>query len=144
MSRRVERARSLLARREAWIEGGPDVYRLRLSPDRRGRVVLELDAATFQAVFESPGLVATPGGWRGRAPVADGPAAGRPGFEPGEKAVMEADGRVVLKPANLGQSPVLWLARRKGLDGRPWLEPAEVAAAERLRADWEQAQTGRP
>jgi hypothetical protein len=51
----------------------------------------------------------------------------------GEPAIMEV---------NLGESPVGWLARRKGPDGRPFLAPEEVDAAEKLRADFEAAQIG--
>jgi hypothetical protein len=43
---------------------------------------------------------------------------------------------------NLGESPVGWLARRKGPDGRAFLTAEEVDAAERLRADFEAAQIG--
>lgn len=43
---------------------------------------------------------------------------------------------------NLGESPIGWLARRKGPDGRPFLLPEEVDAAEKLRADFEAAQIG--
>lgn len=43
---------------------------------------------------------------------------------------------------NLGESPLGWLARRKGSDGKPFLEPEEVEAGERLRSDFEAAQMG--
>lgn len=43
---------------------------------------------------------------------------------------------------NLRESPVGWLSRRKGPDGKPFLAPEEVEAAERLRADFEAAQIG--
>ena len=39
--------------------------------------------------------------------------------------------------ANLDESPVAALARRAGRDGQPWLRPHAVAAAERLRRDFE-------
>ena len=35
------------------------------------------------------------------------------------------------------ESPLAWLARRKGLDGKPMLDPLYFAAGERLRADFE-------
>lgn len=43
---------------------------------------------------------------------------------------------------NLGESPLGWLARRKGRDGRPFLAPEEVEAGERLRDEFEAAQMG--
>lgn len=44
------------------------------------------------------------------------PAAGRPGYDPSE-------------------CPVAWLSRRRDKDGEPLITPAQVSAAERLRAD---------
>ncbi|MFN3351691.1 DUF6456 domain-containing protein [Pseudorhodoplanes sp.] len=38
------------------------------------------------------------------------------------------------------ESPLLWLARRKGADGRPLIEPHHLLAGERLRADFTHAQ----
>jgi hypothetical protein len=38
------------------------------------------------------------------------------------------------------ESPLLWLARRKGADGRPLIEPHHLQAGERLRADFTRAQ----
>lgn len=43
---------------------------------------------------------------------------------------------------NIAESPVTLLARRKDRDGRPFLSPELVAAAERLREDFELAQMG--
>lgn len=41
---------------------------------------------------------------------------------------------------NEAESPLAWLARRKGADGRPFLTPVQVEAGERFRRDVEQAQ----
>ncbi|MEK4033551.1 DUF6456 domain-containing protein [Methylocystis sp. IM3] len=41
---------------------------------------------------------------------------------------------------NDAESPLAWLARRKGADGRPFLEPVQFEAGERFRRDIEQAQ----
>lgn len=43
---------------------------------------------------------------------------------------------------NLGETPLGWLARRKGPDGAPFLQPEEVEAGERLREEFEKAQMG--
>lgn len=146
MSRTVERARSLLERPGAWLDQTGGGYPLRLGGDRRGRVVLMLDEAAFRAVVERPGLKRRDGGgWLPRRtgdPAAPSAPAGRPGVIEGERPVMEADGRISLRRANLGESPVAWLARRKDQSGRPWLTPAEAAAGERLRAEAEIALTG--
>jgi hypothetical protein len=39
-----------------------------------------------------------------------------------------------------GESPLVWLARRKGRDGRPLIEPPQLQAGERLRAEFTRAQ----
>lgn len=146
MSRQLERARSLLQRPGAWLDQSNGAYALRLGGDRRGRVVLTLDEAVFRAVIERPGLrLREGGGWLPRAANDHAPPApppGRPGAIEGERAMMETDGRLTMRRANLGESPILWLARRKDQSGRPWLTPAEVAAGERLRAEAEIAAAG--
>ncbi|MFD2182068.1 DUF6456 domain-containing protein [Rhodoplanes azumiensis] len=40
------------------------------------------------------------------------------------------------------ESPLAWLARRKGRDGRAMIEPVQLLAGERLRADFTFAQLG--
>jgi len=146
MTGRIARARSLLARPGAWLgpepEGG---YGVRQGPDRRARVQLRLDETGFRALVEQPGLhPRAGGGWTLRRALADVPAPppGRPGVIPGERPVMDQDGRMTLKPANLGESPIAWLARRKDAAGRPWLAPTEMMAGERLRLDAERALKG--
>jgi len=61
------------------------------------------------------------------------------------------DSRSVMEPGaaeprklryNLAESPVAVLARRRDSDGKPFLSPEMVAAAERLREDFELAQIG--
>ncbi len=59
--------------------------------------------------------------------------------EPEFRALIDAEGRMIRHAANLGESPIAWLARRRDAAGRPWLTPAEAAAGERLRTEVEQA-----
>lgn len=146
MSGPVERARALLAR-GAWIDvvGADGTYALRVGADRRGRATMRLNEAAFRDLIAEPGLrVRTGGGWIGRPVVASAerPAPGLPGRIEGERALIERDGRLTLHRANLGESPIAWLMRRKGPDGKPWLTPAEAAAGERLRLDAEIAGSG--
>lgn len=140
------RARGLLAR-GGWIDvSGPDgTYALRVSGDRRSRTTMVLTEACFRDLIRLPGLkTRMGGGWVGRTLASEpfSPAAGAPGRIEGQCPVMEADGRMTLRRANLGESPVAWLARRKDASGQPWLSPAEAAAGERLRMDAEIAQSG--
>ena len=41
---------------------------------------------------------------------------------------------------SMAESPIGWLARRRGADGKPFLSRSDVAAAERLRIDFERSQ----
>lgn len=141
---RLTRVRRLLAR-GGWIEPTSGGYAVRTGGDRRRRVLLTLGEADFRRLIADPGLRRVPGGgWSARTAgePADPPPPGRPGRIDGGRTVMERDGRPARRRANLGQSAVAWLARRNGPDGRPWLEPAQVVAAERLAADAETAQRG--
>ncbi len=142
----VARARRLLARRGGWIDAVEGGYGLRPGGDRRGRIVLVVDEAGFRRLIENPGLRRRPGGgWVARTAAPErevAPEPGRPGFIDGTRAVMERDGQPVQRRANLGQSAVAWLAKRRTADGRPWLGPAQVAAAARLGLDAEMAARG--
>ncbi len=140
LDRLVRRAAANLDRPGAYLDETPVGYALRLSPDRRRRPVMSLDERVFQRLAVAHTLTPRPdGGWglaRPRAPArASAPPAGRPGVVEGERLVAEEDGRLVAKRANLGESPIAWLARRRDPYGRPWLCPEEVAAGERLRED---------
>lgn len=134
----ADRARRLLARRDGWIEAAPGGYGVRAGKDRRTRVLLAVDEAVFRQLAENPGLKARPGGgWVARAAASaslslGAPEAGRPGVIEGVRAVMESDGGIIVHRANLDHSAVVWLARRTNADGRAWLTPAEIAAADRL------------
>ena len=139
-----ERARALLQRPNAWLGVEGAAYAVRLGPDRRARIALTLDEAGFRALVGRPGLRPRPaGGWTARQDRVETPSpAGRPGVIEGERAVMQPDGRLAIRRANLGESPIAWLARRRDADGRPLLTPAQIAAGERLRAEAERALAG--
>jgi hypothetical protein len=62
--------------------------------------------------------------------------------EDGERIVVSADGAIGPLRVNVCESPIAWLARRRGPDGEAFLAPEEVEAGERLREDWETAQMG--
>ncbi len=139
----AHRARRLLARPGAWIEAGAGAYALRLNPDRRRRPAMTLDDVVFREIADSPGLIAAgPRAWRPRTARDAAPEPGRPGQIPGRRQVIGPDGRMLSVNANLGESPIAWLARRKDAQGRPWLSAMEAAAGERLRADAERASLG--
>lgn len=70
-----------------------------------------------------------------------GPFAGQH-RERGERIVARGDGSVSPIRVNICESPIAWLARRRGPDGEAFLAPEEVEAGERLREDWEAAQMG--
>ncbi len=62
--------------------------------------------------------------------------------EMSEKVFAGLDGGAETRQVNLGESPIGWLSRRKGPDGKPFLTIEEVDAAEKLRSDFEAAQIG--
>jgi len=147
----LERARRMLVRDGGWIESArtatdAQTYHVRLGPTRKSRVNLTLDETAFRSLVASPGLTARPGGgWQARLAPGDGipeMPVGRPGVVDGVRFVMTGTGDVLALRANVGETPIAWLARRRDQSGRPWLSPAEVAAGERLRLDAERASTG--
>ena len=143
MSAPEDRARRVLARPGAWLDQSRGGYAVRIGFDRRRRPAMRLDEAAFRALAITPGLsLRRDGGWMLRSAGGDSPPAGRPGIIEGERAVVEADGELVRRTANLGESPVAWLARRRDAHGQPWLTPAEAAAGERLREEAETASLG--
>ena len=143
----LARARRLLDRPGAWIEETEKGYAVRVGADRRARVLATLDEADLRQMIDDPGLKARPGGgWIVRRPSAakakTAPEPGRPGVIEGARPVIQPDGSLRTRRANLAHSPVAWLARRLDPEGRPWLSAAEVAAAERLGREAETALSG--
>lgn len=136
--RLAARAALVLARPGAFLKAAGTRFEVRSNGDRRRRSLMILDDAAFVALTRSPGLKIRPeGGWMLVTPAASSPdRAARPGVIEGERQVMGADGRMATRRANLGESPIAWLARRRDAAGRPWLAPREAAAGERLRDDF--------
>ena len=142
----VRRATELLSRVGAYLEPAGALYAIRMGPDRRRRPLLQIDEAVFLELVHAPGLrPRSEGGWtlavERISAIPPPPPPGRPGAIEGERMVVEADGRLATRRANLGESPIAWLARRRDAKGDPWLSGAEVMAAERLREDVERAGT---
>ena len=140
----MSRAAALLARPGAWLEASGGVYLLRVGADRRRRPLMRLDEAGFDALVREPGLRPRgEGGYvlaRTTGPEAASPTAARPGVIH-VRADHDRHGRLVARHANLGESPIAWLARRRDPQGRPWLTPVQAAAGEKLREDFHRAGT---
>lgn len=77
--------------------------------------------------------------WEGRSAPGGSFAAQHRDFA--EAEVMEEDGPRRIR-YNAAESPVSVLARKRDKDGRPYLEPDLVRAAEQIRIDFEMAQMG--
>lgn len=140
VERRADRAADLLSRRGAWLAQQAGGYGVRSSGDARRRPLLTLDEGVFRRLIATPGLKPrAEAGWvlAGRQAPTPPPPPGRLSVIEGERTVMEPDGRMVSRRANLGESPIAWLARRRDADGEPWLDAVEAAAAERLRDAFE-------
>ncbi len=89
-------------------------------------------------------------GLRGVAPVEPAPVeSSEPTADAAPKPPKKARHRLLVRDAetgslrevevNLRENPLMWLARRKDAQGRPYLEPHHVAAGEKLRQDFEAA-----
>ena len=138
------RAARALGRAGAWLDAGASDYAVRQGPDRRRRPALRIDEAVFAELARTLGLKPKEGGGYVLARALEPELAleaGRPGVVEGERDVADRDGVVRTRRANLGESPIGWLARRKDAAGAPWLTAREAAAGEKLREDFVKAGT---
>ena len=143
VERTAERAVAALRRPGAYLEAAGASYRLRIGSDRRLRPAMTLDEPVFRRLVELGALSPAGDGWtlsQGAPHPAPPSRAGRPGMIEGERRYVAAEG-LVSRRVNLGESPIAWLARRRDSRGQPWLTPAEIAAATRLRDDFERCGT---
>ena len=137
VERATERAALLLNRSEAWLQADGTGYRVRIGSDGRRRPLMRLDEAVFARLAGELGLAVRPeGGWRlarcrlAALPLFSGKTAtnGQPPTGPGRGPARRP-----------GESPLAWLARRKGTDGQPLLSPVELMAGQKLRDDFERS-----
>ena len=147
MTGAATQARRLLARPGGWIEPAPGGgYAVRIGADGPGPARLTVGETHFLALIAKPGLkTRRGGGWvmqRTCEQRPQSPTPGRPGLVEGRRDVMDGDGVVRSHRANLTGSAIAWLSRRRDADGRPFIDAAERAAAERLEIDAEAAAAG--
>ncbi len=107
---------------------------------RQGRVARYEITSAGRAALRRLIAAAPSGGARGMAEAAT--PFGEQHRDWGARRVPGEDGRRKTVRYNLAESPVSLLARRKDKDGQPFLSPALVRAAERLREDFEVAAMG--
>jgi hypothetical protein len=60
-------------------------------------------------------------------------------IEPAARSIVLPEGRMQIQ-VNEAESPLAWLARRKGRDGQPLIASAQLLAGERLRAEFTRAE----
>jgi hypothetical protein len=123
-----------------------------LGADRRRRPIARLSLAQVEALAVEGAVAAAGPGYRltkaGAARAAREAAANREEAflaQHGpvvDRTVMDRDGEARLVRGFSPLEPIQRLARLRDADGAPWLAPHEVAAAKRLRADWEAGQAG--
>ncbi|HVY85059.1 MAG TPA: DUF6456 domain-containing protein [Caulobacterales bacterium] len=153
--RGIGRALARLAAPEAVLAGNRDGvgFGVYLGGDRRRRPVARLSAAEVKALSADGVLAPLPekGAFvlseagrarlrRQEAPEAEGFIAQHAPMI--ERVVVDADGDVRRARAVVAGAGLKRLAMLRDARGAPWLNPAELAAATRLREDWERGQIG--
>lgn len=151
--RSVTRALARLAARDCVLapeRGGG--YGVLPNRDRRRRPVVRLSAADVQALLSSGAIVAVEDGAfvlsdAGRARAARENATPTEAYAAEhrpivDRPVMDGDGDVHVVRGHDADRTLRRLAGLHDASGRPWLNGAELAAAARLKADWERGELG--
>jgi hypothetical protein len=120
--------------------------------DRRRRPIVRLSAAEVRELAscgaieprEADAFVLTPAGVARatRETAAPGEAYAAQHRAIVDRAVMDGDGDVRVVRGHDVDRTMRRLAALRDSAGRPWLDSAEVAAAARLKADWERGEAG--
>lgn len=151
--RRIERALARMSATGALLapERGGARFALFPNNDKRRRPLASLSAEEARAL-EASGVLARAGdGYAlteaGRAHVARAAAAPSEAFVAQhravvDRAVIEADGRARHVRGHDADTVLRRLAALRDGDGAAWLNGAEIAAAARLRSDWEMGERG--
>jgi Domain of unknown function (DUF6456) len=155
MSGDVERALARLVGAQAILAPAPGGagFGVFANGDRRRRPSARLSAAQVRDLSASGALAALPEknvfvlSPAGRARVRRAEAAPSEAYaaqhRPVEdRAVIDVDGDVQRVRGHDPHGPLRRLAALRGANGAPWLAPQELAAALRLRGDWEVSQIG--
>lgn len=122
-----------------------DVVRMMLSQELIARRHAQSRAAKYQITdMGRARLARLTGRDRAKSAPQDGPGAFAYQHQlDGERRIAdEITGKPRNQRVNIGESPLGWLARRRGTDGAPFLTSAEIEAGERLRENFERAQIG--
>lgn len=148
VDREKRRVLRRLAEPRAFARAGADgVFGLFVPRNGFARPVMTFDAAIAEALA-SEGLTTPPPRLEihpeGHAFLARAQA-GADGFqaqhrEMVSRTIEDEAGHAVSHAVNLRESPLAWLARRKGPDGAMLISPAQYEAGERLRTDYTRGQ----
>ena len=130
---RAARARHLLTRPGARLVPGTAGWSLQTRAEGRARVLMHIDAPTFDQLARLGVLRVTSDGGYSLARTAS-PTGGLGPQSDGLPPSPPGSGVPRRRPRALD-----WLAARTDAQGRPWLTPAQLQAAHRLERDFERA-----